>query len=371
MAAVETITFPRCFRLSDDVPSQVQLHLFSDSSTQAKYAVGYLRFSCPDGRVQCSLVASRSRVAPKKRKTIPRLELDAACMAMKLALALVEELDYTISMLKFWIGSMVVLHWIRQPSSKYRDYVAHRIVDITDDLKSLKANGKRKVEVNYVPTKVNIADVGTRRLRLSETTPNSTWQRGPDFLYQTEESWPRSPDEGEVINEEAELRKQVHIRLAAVEVSNETIFHLGKYSSFDKARRIMANVLDFIELECGKPNSDQAGSTRTDTTDLLHRAETILLRKAQVENFRLETEALTKDKPIAKNSRLIQLSPFIDKKNGLLRVGGRIPDAPVAYDTRHPIIINGKSKIGLLIEYHERLGHGPTDHIFRSIRTRG
>ncbi|CAB4037965.1 ac transposable element-derived 5, partial [Paramuricea clavata] len=139
--AVESIIVPRCLRSSDDTPSEVQLHVFSDSSKQAKYAAGYLRFSYPNGNVHCSLVAARSRVAPKKRMTIPRLELDAACMAVKLALTLIEELDYHITAVTFWIDSMVVLHWIHQPSNRYRDYVAHRIVDIGEDLKKLEADG--------------------------------------------------------------------------------------------------------------------------------------------------------------------------------------------------------------------------------------
>jgi hypothetical protein len=97
---------------------------------------------------------------------------------------------------------MVVLHWIHQPSNRYRDYVAHKIVDIGEDLKKLEADGERRVQVKYVPTRVNIADAGTRGLKLPETTSESTWQCGPEFLYQADSMWPRRPDEGEVIDEE-------------------------------------------------------------------------------------------------------------------------------------------------------------------------
>ena len=150
--------------------------MFSDSSKKAKCAAGYLRFSYPNGKIHCSLVAARSRVAPKKRITILRLELDAACMAMKLALTVVEQLDYRIDMLTFWIDSMVVLHWIHQPSNKYRNYVAHKIVDIGEDLKRLEACGEREIQVKYVPTNVNVADAGTRGLEHSKMTSESTWQ---------------------------------------------------------------------------------------------------------------------------------------------------------------------------------------------------
>ena len=126
-------------------------------------------------------------------------------MAVKLALTVVEELDYRIDMLTFWIDSMVVLHCIHQPSNKYRHYVAHGIVDIG-------ACGERRIQVKYVFTNVNAADAGTRGLELSKMTSESTWQCSPEFLYQPEDSWPRRPDEGEVIEEEQELRKQVHTR---------------------------------------------------------------------------------------------------------------------------------------------------------------
>ena len=68
---------------------------------------------------------------------------------------------------------MVVLHWIYQPSNKYRDYVAHRIVDVVEDLKILEEGGKRTVRVGYVPTKINIADAGTRGLKISKITSES------------------------------------------------------------------------------------------------------------------------------------------------------------------------------------------------------
>ena len=119
-------------------------------------------------------------------------------------------------------------------SNKYRNYVAHRIVDIGEDLKRQEAAGERKIQVKYVPTSVNIADAGTRGLELSKMTSESTWQCGPEFLYQLEGSWPRHLDEGEVIEEEQEIRKQVHTRSTAVGASMQAILNLNRYSSFEK-----------------------------------------------------------------------------------------------------------------------------------------
>ena len=216
--------------------------------------------------------------------TIPRLELDAASMAVK-ALTLIDELDYRIDMVTFWVDFMVVLHWIHQPSNRYRDYVAHRIVDIGEDLERLKEGGERKILVRYVPTSVNIADAGTRGLNLSEMTSESVWQCGPEFLYQTEDSWPRSPDEGEVIEEEQELRKHAHVRSTTVKESTPAIVKLNQYSSLEKAKRVVANVLKFINLVRSKTSSKKGEVTQSPKTGELHLAELVLLRQAQRESF--------------------------------------------------------------------------------------
>ena len=122
----------------------------------------------------------------------------------------------------------------------------------------------------------------------------------------------------------------------------------------------------------GKVNSRKGESTQCFETNELHRAELILIRQAQCDSFPCELENLTDGKSITKNSRLVKLSPFVDEGEGLLTVGGRIQDGPIVYDTRHPIIIDGKSEIGRLIinEHHHQLGHGSTDYVLSSIRTR-
>ena len=103
-------------------------------------------------------------------------------MTVKLAMTLIDELDNRIDTVTFWIDSMVVLHWIHQPSNRYRDYVAQRFVDIGENLERLKAGRERNVKVRYVPASVNIADAGAKGLNPSEMASESVWQRGAEFL---------------------------------------------------------------------------------------------------------------------------------------------------------------------------------------------
>ena len=76
----KTITVERYY-FSDLSPSDVstiQIHGFSYASESAYGAVVYLRVETKSGNIVTKLVTSKSRVAPIKGETIPRLELMGA-----------------------------------------------------------------------------------------------------------------------------------------------------------------------------------------------------------------------------------------------------------------------------------------------------
>ena len=59
-------------------------------------AVCYARYSLPDGTIKVSFVMARNRVAPLKRLSIPRLELQAAVLAVRLYCVVKQELTVNI-----------------------------------------------------------------------------------------------------------------------------------------------------------------------------------------------------------------------------------------------------------------------------------
>ena len=69
---------PRCYYPKEVAITSTQLHGFSDASEKAYSGVVYLRMEDSTGAVHTSLIASKTRVAPIKRLTIPRLELNGA-----------------------------------------------------------------------------------------------------------------------------------------------------------------------------------------------------------------------------------------------------------------------------------------------------
>ena len=76
------LEIPRHF---NNVGSEVQLYVFCDSSQLAYGAVAYLRGTTPKRLKKCTFVMSKSKVAPVKPQTMPRLELLAAVLGAELA----------------------------------------------------------------------------------------------------------------------------------------------------------------------------------------------------------------------------------------------------------------------------------------------
>ena len=121
---------PRCYFNSQY--DNLELHLFCDESETAYGSVAYLRSVSPNN-VQCSITLAKLRLVPLKRgslKTIPRIELNSAKLAVILYLQLVKELDLDFSNVYFWTDSTIVLSYIRSKDRKFQRFVSNRIAFI-------------------------------------------------------------------------------------------------------------------------------------------------------------------------------------------------------------------------------------------------
>ena len=68
-------------------------------------------------------------------------------------------------------------------------------------------------------------------------------------------------------------------------------------------------------------------------------------------------------------SLLRKFTPYIDSES-VVRVGGRLVNAPIAQETRHPVVLPAKSRVSDLIatNYHQKLGHIGQKHLFATLR---
>lgn len=176
------ITYPRLyFVLQNQLSSSAtQLHIFVDASLRAYGAVVYLRQNN-----SVTLVMSRSRVTPTKMMTLPRLELMAAVIGVRLANFVITSMMYKFTSYStfLWSDSQIVLHWIHhlKLSTQSKPFIANRIQEIRDSF---------PVEHwTYVPTADNPADLLTRGLSTQQLRTSRLWLHGPSWLP-LDTQWP-------------------------------------------------------------------------------------------------------------------------------------------------------------------------------------
>ncbi|XP_066596511.1 uncharacterized protein [Prorops nasuta] len=173
---------PRCLTpKGNNSYSNVQLHAFADASSRALAGAIYLRITSPDAKVHVMLVMGKSRIAPMKPLSIPRLELQVAVIAARLLYVVEKEITIKIDERVLWSDSVTVIRWIKSDQMVRQSYVAHRLGEISELSKG--------TEWRWVPTKINPADRATR-WKAAGKEENDTWLTGPDFLKNQKCEWP-------------------------------------------------------------------------------------------------------------------------------------------------------------------------------------
>ncbi|XP_058457002.1 uncharacterized protein LOC131434351 [Malaya genurostris] len=106
---VELIRVPR---FASNYNGKMELHGFSDASEVAYGAVVYTRARDAEGNIVVNLLAAKTRVAPIKQVSLPRLELNAAVLLAEL----MERISIALSHLEVemwaWTDSSIVLQWL-------------------------------------------------------------------------------------------------------------------------------------------------------------------------------------------------------------------------------------------------------------------
>lgn len=128
LGEINKIAIPRWLGMKGTWKSE--LHVFSDASESAYAAVAYVKTTSTEGEVKIQLVQSKTKVAPLKKLTIPRLELCGVYIAAKLAETILSEFSNRISDCYFWTDSEIVLIWLKKSTSQLKTFVANRVAAI-------------------------------------------------------------------------------------------------------------------------------------------------------------------------------------------------------------------------------------------------
>ena len=240
---LSSVALPRCLRPVDWGQIQdAELHHFADASQFAYGTVSYARLVDENGHTHCSFLAGKYRLAHMKHMTIPRLELSAAVLAVRMNQTLQEEFQLKFDRTSFWTDSTAVLQYIKNEDKRFYTFVANRLAVIHE--------GSEPSQWKYVPTNINPADDVSRGLTVKELLTNERWFRGPAFLWEDKSSWPINPISlANISDEDPEVKTRGQTNhLTQIEEKRPLDLMMLQYSSWYKLRRAVAWLLRFVEF---------------------------------------------------------------------------------------------------------------------------
>lgn len=334
--------------------STYSLHGFADASEAGFAAVVYLHESRPDGPTQVHLIVAKSKVAPiKTHLTIPKLELSAATLLSQLMTRASDQLSAHISLTHHicWSDSTIVLAWLNTPPHRLQVFEANRVTKITTSPLNLIWR--------HVPSELNPADCASRGISAQSLSAHDLWW-SPHWLKQPHETWPKMPPGlGHHVLPGLKPNKfPAHIAVPDVDTDL-----LSRFSSLDKLVGVTACIKRF-HFNCTHiPAQRRSGPlTATERREALH----YWIRSVQHNEFAEDIHRLQSNQLCT--VRLQRLSPFL--KDDLLRVGGRLSNADIRYEARHPLILPSSSPlVHLIIEhYHTIHCHPGTDTLHAILR---
>ncbi|XP_053274096.1 uncharacterized protein LOC128436341 [Pleuronectes platessa] len=383
----------RCMKPRDfGDPATAQLHHFSDASQVGYGTVSYLRLE-KDDSVQVSFLLGKARVAPLKQTTIPRLELTAAVLAVRVDKMLQKELQLKLEKSVFWTDSTTVLKYICNETRRFQTFVANRV--------SFIRGASDTDQWRYVCSKENPADDASRGMTADNFLTGRRWINGPKFLCGPKEVWPKLDADLHVIPaDDPEVKRELTVNSVVVDSESATDRLLCYFSSWTRLKRSVAWLLKvkrtlvllgqkrkelcaskYLSQDKLEPKEQEVKRKIQSfkatlkgqilTPEDLEKAEQSVIQYVQEHKFKAEISSLKNGcKIVAKGSPLYRLDPVMD--NGILRVGGRLDKSALPTESKHPVILSKDLHVSVLIlrHIHHQLGHAGRNYMLSRLRQR-
>ncbi|XP_052855081.1 uncharacterized protein LOC128263847 [Drosophila gunungcola] len=349
-SALNRIRIPRWVSFRPEF--RVEHHGFCDASQTAYGAAIYVRVEVGH-TTMVHLLTAKTRVAPVKTVSLPRLELCGALLLAEMAASVLPSMPILKSELFCWTDSTIVLAWLNKPACQWTTFVANRVTKITQSTKAEKWS--------HVQSEHNPADLASRGVALQELVDNPLWWHGPAWLQKPRSQWPSQGDNSPA----TELEKRP-LKSHVATIPSEDF--LDRFSKFDKALRGLAYVNRFIQ-RCKKQ------ATPSDKHLLaaeISAAERLLILNTQRRDFSHDYHCLSEKRSVPSSSSILSMNPFIDQ-HGLIRAFGRVTASDsLQYDERHPVILPYSCPLSrLLVQFTHRITlHGGNQLMVRLIRSR-
>ncbi|CAG7821712.1 unnamed protein product [Allacma fusca] len=349
---------PRC--ISAAFALNFQRHGFSDASEKAYGACLNLRTESKAGDIQTRLICSKTKVAPTKRISFPRLELFGALLLARLIASVKPALPVTIQETHGWTDSTIVYFWLSSPPQLWKAFIANRVTEVQE---VIPPN-----HWHHVPGVLNPADLPSRGISTTELLSNSVWFNGPSSLLLKEFTTQPSLKVTDEAIKVALVEERIITTVTSFLARDTSI--IQRYSSLGKLQRVTALVQRFWINLVAKRNK-QLVVTGPLSVQELHVDTETLIRVVQQNEFAMERKALEDNMSVSSRSKLLPLAPILDR-NGLIRASGRLRKSNLAYDQKHPILLPRSHHLTRLIveDTHEYLVHGGAQLLLFTLQQR-
>ena len=333
--------------------NNVQLHVFA-ASTKAYGAVAFLKL-----QQESSFVMAKSRVAPLKRPTLPRLELMAALTATHLAKFIIDSLQLHNTSVFMWTDSQIVLYWIHSKKT-LPQVVSSRVSQIHNVLPS--------ASWGFCSTNDNPADLLTRGITYDQLQSSLMWLKGPPWLLSDNLGPEWKPTEAlqlqvSLVEAEETAQPETQSTTSVEDTGLHYILDVSAYHSLSRLLNVTAYILRFVR-NIRKPSIKYSGpispAERT-------QANLKWIQTVQQQSFPAEIQNINFQ--LSRSPLVRQLRLFIDK-GGLIRCGGRIHNAPVSELVKFPYLLPAKHPFTRIIIYavHEKHLHAGVTSTLTAIR---
>ncbi|VDM93728.1 unnamed protein product, partial [Onchocerca ochengi] len=322
------------------------IHVFTDASSVAYTIAVYAK---QENKV--SLIFAKSRIAPIKGTTIPRLELLAVLIGVRAAQFVIKQVELEHSEVIVWSDSRCVLHWVKNHSRLLPKFVQKCIEEIR----------KAKFAFRYIPSENNPADVATRGLDPLKLSSFELWWEGPRWLKKDESKWPQWEYNIDEEHDGCESNQENEEILALVTQRNINktsvkIVDANRFSKVSKLVRTTAWVLKFLNIiSKGKFPWLQVTTTKNRiTVEDYEFAWEILIKQAQSEGISAEE---------IRKWNLFQ-------EGRLWRIKTRLESSKLDDFNLHPAYLPRHTRITELIiqEKHEEMYHAGVAHTISRLR---
>ena len=324
---------------SQETCHRIELHVFGDASEDAFCAVSYVVITKPNGERLIRFIVGKTRVAPRKRHTIPKSDLTAAVTENRNKDLILKEHRISFASINFWSDSATVLQWLRNSDKKHPTFVTNWVAEIIDS--------STVDQWRHIAGSDNPIVLGTRGLSINELM-QSDWINGPDWLkseINETENW----EQEEIVPDQEEF-------LASNSYGNSAQIDWKRFTNFGRLRNVFARILN------------QRYRNKEITPELLDQAENRIWELVQRENYTKEIASLKKGDSVKSNSKIESLNSFLSEN--LIRTKGRLRHANLTFGGKHPVILpHSHSAVKLNLEFqHKHNLHQGVEHFRAEIQ---